>query len=109
MEKKLVPARIDEKNIPSDCTEGIFEDCDCTCSGNTLTGFINGVACTCTYQRNHIYWEIHKFFGGNDKIYNELVKRLQERDVVPHIVVKYDDSLSKELMLKQSFFFFVEE
>lgn len=105
MEITLVPAPIDEKNITSDWIEEIFDDCNCTFSGNTVTGFINGAACTCTYQKNHIYWEIHKFFGGNDRIYNELVKRLKERDVVPYIVVKYDDSLSKELMLKQSFFF----
>ena len=109
MDKKLVPAPIDEKNITSDWIEEIFDDCNCTHFGRMLTGFVAGSACSCIYQKNNIYWEIHKFFCVEEsKAYNELIRRLKEQDVVPYIVVKYDDSLSKELMLKQSFFF-VEE
>lgn len=104
MEKKLIPAPIDEKNVTSDWIEEIFDDGNCTRGGrNMVTGFIGGSVCSCIYKGNHILWQINKEYADNaEKSYDQLIKRLKEHDTPP-LVVLYDTSKREELFLLQTF------
>ncbi len=105
MEKKLIPAPLDGKNVTTDWIEEIFDDGNCTYDGKeTYTGFVKGSVCCCIYHGYHIIWHINKDFAANAKqSYEELIKRLKEHDT-PSLVVKYDTSMKKELFLMQKFY-----
>ena len=106
MEKELIPAPIDNKNVMKDWIEEIFDDYDCTYDGkNKYTGFVKESACSCIYMNNNIFWQIHQHFSKDAlSSYQELIKRLKEHDT-PSLLVKYDDSMKSELLLLQRFFF----
>ena len=105
MEKKLIPAPLDEKNVMTDWIGEIFDDYDCTYDGKrTYTGFVKGSVCSCMYHNNHIIWQINQHFSVDAKLsYEELIKRLKEHDTPP-LVIKYDTSMKKELFLLQKFY-----
>lgn len=106
MEKDLIPAPIDGKNVMRDWIEEIFDGCDCTFDGkNQHTGFVKGSACSCIYLNNNLFWQLHQNFCRDaSSSYEELVRRLKEHDT-PTLVVKYDDSMKSDLLLLQRFFF----
>lgn len=106
MEKKLMPAPIDGKNVTNDWIEEIFDDGNCTRGGhNMMTGFVGGSVCCCWITCHLIFWQIVQDFAKHaDSCYELLLKRLKEHDTPP-LVVKYDTSLKKEkLMLLQRFY-----
>ncbi len=105
MEKKLIPAPLDEKNVTTDWIESVFDYYDYTYDGkNTYTGFVKGSVCCCVYHGNHIIWHINQHYSVNAKqSYEELIKRLHEFDTAP-LVVKYDTSMREELFLMQKFY-----
>lgn len=106
MEKKLIPAPIDGKNVTTDWIEEIFDNCgDCVRNGNKFTGFVKGSVCCCQHLSNNLFWHINKDFAENAKdSWDELIRRLKEHDT-PSLVVKYDESMKDDLLLLQRFFF----
>lgn len=113
MEKKLIPAPIDGKNITSDWIEDIFDFSDFVVGGKggkIYTGFVGNRPTNCFIDGNAIFWHIDKFHCGvfnNKSAYDELLKRLKEEDdaEMGDIVVKYDVSMRDELIVMQRFFF----
>lgn len=107
MEKKLIPAPIDEKNVTSDWIAEIFDNCgDCVMHDNKFTGFVKDSVCCCEYINNHLFWHIPQNFAKNAReSWDELIRRLKEHDTEP-LVVKYDESMKDELLLLQSFFWY---
>ena len=106
MEKKLIPAPIDGKNVTTDWIEEIFDNCgDRVRNGNKFTGFVKGSVCCCQHLSNNLFWHINKDFAENAKdSWDELIRRLKEHDT-PSLVVKYDESMKDDLLLLQRFFF----
>lgn len=108
MEKKLIPAPIDGKNVTSDWIDEIFDDGNCTRGGrNMVTGFIGGSVCCCWITGHLIFWQIAQDFANNAGCcYDLLLKRLKKHDDDENLVVKYDTSMKKEkLLLLQKFYF----
>ena len=105
-ENSLIPAPIDGKNILTDWIEDVFDNYgDCVRNGNKFVGFVKNSVCCCQHLNHHLFWHIDKDFAVNAKeSWDELIRRLKEKDS-PELVVKYDESMKKELMLMQSFYF----
>lgn len=105
MEKKLIPAPIDNKNVTTDWIEEIFDNFgDCISSGNKFTGFVKDSVCCCEHINNHLFWHIPQNFAKDAKAsWDELIRRLKEHDTPP-LIVKYDESMKDELLLLQSFY-----
>lgn len=105
-EKSLIPAPIDGKCILADWIEDVFDNYgDCVRTGNIFTGFVKDSVCCCRYFNNHLFWHIAQDFSKNaEESWNELIKRLKEKDS-PELVVKYDESMKDKLLLMQSFYF----
>lgn len=106
MEKKLIPAPIDNKNVMKDWIEEIFDGGNCIPNGNgMMTGFVNNDVCSCWFINNLLFWEISREFQRNGgESYDILIKRLREHDTPP-LVIKYDESMRDELFLCQKFYF----
>jgi len=106
MEKNLIPAPIDEKNVTSDWIAEIFDNYGdyCIMNGNKCVGFVKDSVCTCMYIDNHIIWYFPMVFATDVKAsWDELIKRLKKHDAPP-LVVKYDFSQADSFFLKQSFY-----
>lgn len=104
--KNLYPAPIDGKNVTDDWISEVFDNCgDAVTNGNgIITGFVKRSVVCCSYFGNTIFWQVIKGFGENaGASYDELVRRLKERDN-ERLVVEYDDSMKGAMLLVQKFY-----
>lgn len=92
MEKKLIKAPIDEKNITSDWIQDVFDNFNCVQCGEKYAGFINGVPAWCEIHDNFISWELCGD-EGIERAFGILKYRLAQFDNEnpDDIVVKYVD------------------
>lgn len=58
MEKKLIPAPIDKKNVTTDWMESVFDSADIVRDGHKMVGFINHCVVIASWENNVITWEV---------------------------------------------------
>ena len=106
MEKKLIPAPIDEKNVTTDWIAEIFDNCgDCVRSNKKFVGFVNDSVCFCEYSNYHLLWYMPVSLARNLKdSWDELIRRLKEHDTPPLIVSYYINEGEQYYELRQDFF-----
>lgn len=92
MEKQLIPAPIDNKNVMEDWIEDVFDTCGCVTDGKTAVGFIDHSPCIAAWSYNSIVW----YFPLLNKIEDTpQLKELQNR------LKQYEDKNS-ELVIKNT-------
>ena len=105
MSTKLIPAPIDNKNVTQDWIEEIFDDGNCTWSGNKCVGFVKGSICGCVFSGNIVAWKIiDEFTWYAQPSFDELERRLREHDA-DGLVVEYFKSRDCEYQLTQRLYF----
>ncbi len=101
MEKKLIPAPIDEKNITSDWIEEIFDNYTCTWRKDCAVGFINNVAVMAAWSSNILMWKFMEE-ANLEESYAVLKDRLSRYDGQTSVIEK---KRRVGNMLIQQFFF----
>ena len=108
MEKNLIPALIDGKDVTTDWLESIF-DSDAVWDFHMMVGFINHSCVTCKYEKNVITWEVHRDMGrSSDDLYSymlleERLKAAESEEQNIYSMIQHGE-LGK-LQIVQSFFF----
>ena len=83
MEKRLVPAPIDEKNVTTDWIENIFDCQSCVYGKGAAVGFINDKPVFAKWSANVILWQFP----------NEVsILKTEELDVLQKRLKAYDDA-----------------
>jgi len=77
MEKKLIPAPIDEKNVTSDWIEEMFDEQSALCGKQKYIGFMAGATMQASWYRNVLKWEV--LDGDRYLAINKLLERNRER------------------------------
>lgn len=79
MEKNLIPAPIDNKNVTTDWIEEVFDFQTCLYNKNKAVGFIDNEPVLATWQNNILLWNFHlETKIENSKHLTVLKKRLAE-------------------------------
>ena len=109
MDKNLVPAPIDNKNVTTDWIPEIFDFGDCTtvnCKDSQwrVCGYVNCELVECIYYHggNKVYWSIYALYSVLDNTKAELMKRLKKYETdESNIYSEFDE---KETSVCQKFY-----
>lgn len=112
MEKNLIKAPIDEKNVSSVWIDQVFDNLAFVQSGEKYVGFINDVPAWCEIYDNFVSWELCGD-DGIEQAFSELKYRLKQIDNEnpDNLVVKYVDHCYGDAPISgttQYFFFVVD-
>lgn len=90
MEKKLIPAPIDNKNVMEDWISDVFDNGDCTEDRKRIIGFIDHSPVMASWHDNMLIWTFYdQSFIERQSGIKALRIRLIEREAAnPELVVK---------------------
>jgi hypothetical protein len=108
MEKKIIPAPIDGKNVGTDWMDAVFDSADVVEHRRMMLGFIWNCVVYAEWHDNTITWRVMQDIGQGDSIgaYHILNERLKEMESdEQNIFSRIQHGELGKLELVQSFYF----